>query len=99
MGCADPVNRAARLLRALNCDAAYGRSLLAACALLVLITLTGETGRVLLRYDRVALADGELWRLITAHLVHELRRRKARFGLGSACIGGGQGIAVLVEAL
>jgi acetyl-CoA C-acetyltransferase/acetyl-CoA acyltransferase 2 len=36
---------------------------------------------------------------ITAHLVHELRRRKARYGLGSACIGGGQGIAVLVEAL
>jgi acetyl-CoA acetyltransferase len=36
---------------------------------------------------------------ITAHLVHELRRRKARYGLGSACIGGGQGIAVLIEAL
>jgi acetyl-CoA C-acetyltransferase/acetyl-CoA acyltransferase 2 len=36
---------------------------------------------------------------ITGHLVHELRRRKARYGLGSACIGGGQGIAVIVEAL
>jgi len=36
---------------------------------------------------------------ITAHLVYELRRRKAARGLGSACIGGGQGIAVLVEAL
>ncbi|EZA58250.1 3-ketoacyl-CoA thiolase, mitochondrial [Ooceraea biroi] len=37
---------------------------------------------------------------ITAHLVHELRRRKAgKFGIGSACIGGGQGIAVMVEAL
>nr|QBH73962.1 mitochondrial 3-ketoacyl-coa thiolase [Aphelinus abdominalis] len=37
---------------------------------------------------------------ITAHLVHELRRRNAgKFGIGSACIGGGQGIAVLVEAL
>ena len=34
---------------------------------------------------------------ITAHLVHELRRRKARYGLGSACIGGGQGIALIVE--
>ena len=70
MGRANPVNRTARMLRALNCDGAYGRSLLAACALLVLITLTGETGRVLLRYDRVALANGELWRLLTAHLVH-----------------------------
>ncbi|KRT85340.1 hypothetical protein AMK59_1614 [Oryctes borbonicus] len=36
---------------------------------------------------------------ITAHLVHELRRRKAKYGVGSACIGGGQGIAVVVEAL
>jgi acetyl-CoA acyltransferase 2 len=36
---------------------------------------------------------------ITVHLVHELRRRGARFGLGSACIGGGQGMAVVVEVL
>lgn len=36
---------------------------------------------------------------ITATLIHELRRRGGRLGLGSACIGGGQGIAVIVEAL
>jgi acetyl-CoA acyltransferase 2 len=36
---------------------------------------------------------------ITMHLAYELRRRKARYGLGGACIGGGQGIAVIVEAL
>ena len=36
---------------------------------------------------------------ITIHLVHELRRRGARYGLGSACIGGGQGGAVIVEVL
>ncbi len=36
---------------------------------------------------------------ITIHLIHELRRRGGRFGLGSACIGGGQGGAVIVEAL
>jgi acetyl-CoA acyltransferase 2 len=35
---------------------------------------------------------------ITAHLLHELRRRGGRYGLGTACIGGGQGIAVIVEA-
>lgn len=35
---------------------------------------------------------------ITAHLLHALRRRGGRFGLGAACIGGGQGIAVVVEA-
>jgi acetyl-CoA acyltransferase 2 len=36
---------------------------------------------------------------ITIHLIHELRRRGVRYGLGSACIGGGQGGAVVVEAL
>ena len=36
---------------------------------------------------------------ITVHLIHELRRRGARYGLGSACIGGGQGMAVIVEAV
>jgi acetyl-CoA acyltransferase 2 len=35
---------------------------------------------------------------LTVHLLHELRRRKARYGLASACIGGGQGGAVVVEA-
>jgi acetyl-CoA acetyltransferase family protein len=35
---------------------------------------------------------------ITVHLLHELRRQGKRFGLGSACIGGGQGIAMVVEA-
>jgi acetyl-CoA acetyltransferase family protein len=34
---------------------------------------------------------------ITAHLLHELRRRGGGLGLGSACIGGGQGVAVVVE--
>ena len=31
-------------------------------------------------------------------VLHELRRRKARYGLASACIGGGQGIAMIVES-
>ena len=35
---------------------------------------------------------------ITLHLLHALRRRGGRYGLGSACIGGGQGAAVIVEA-
>lgn len=34
---------------------------------------------------------------ITAHLCHELQRRQAKYAIGSACIGGGQGIAVLLE--
>jgi acetyl-CoA acetyltransferase family protein len=34
---------------------------------------------------------------ITTHLVYELARRKGRYAVGSACIGGGQGIAVVIE--
>lgn len=36
---------------------------------------------------------------ILTHLTYELRRRGGRFGLGAACIGGGQGIAVILETL
>lgn len=36
---------------------------------------------------------------IISHLVHELKRRNAKLGIGSACIGGGQGIAILIESL
>jgi acetyl-CoA C-acetyltransferase/acetyl-CoA acyltransferase 2 len=36
---------------------------------------------------------------IMNHLVYELHRRKARYALGSACIGGGQGIAVIIERI
>ena len=32
-------------------------------------------------------------------LLYELRRRKKKYGLATACIGGGQGIAVIVERL
>jgi len=32
-------------------------------------------------------------------LLYELRRRSARYGLATACIGGGQGIAVIVESV
>ncbi len=32
-------------------------------------------------------------------LLYELRRRSARYGLATACIGGGQGIAMIVESL
>lgn len=35
---------------------------------------------------------------IVSHLLYELKRRGKRYALGSACIGGGQGIAVVIEA-
>jgi acetyl-CoA acetyltransferase family protein len=36
---------------------------------------------------------------ITAHLVYALRASGKKLGLGSACIGGGQGIALAIEAV
>lgn len=36
---------------------------------------------------------------ITANLLYEMERRKVKNGIGAACIGGGQGIAVLLERL
>ena len=35
---------------------------------------------------------------LTLTILHELKRRGGRYGLASACIGGGQGIAIIVEA-
>jgi acetyl-CoA acetyltransferase len=35
---------------------------------------------------------------LTATLVHEMRRRGARYGLATMCIGVGQGIAAVFEA-
>jgi acetyl-CoA C-acetyltransferase len=32
-------------------------------------------------------------------VLYELKRRKKKYGLATACIGGGQGIAIIVEAL
>jgi len=36
---------------------------------------------------------------ISAHIVHKLRREGQKYGIGSACIGGGQGIALLFEKM
>lgn len=36
---------------------------------------------------------------IMNHLVYELHRRQGKFALGSACIGGGQGISIIIERI
>jgi rhomboid family GlyGly-CTERM serine protease len=76
------VNHVHRLLKSLNCDGLWGVALLGACAALILVGLTGEHGRVLLRYDRAALAGGEAWRLLTAHVVHLDLRHSLLNGCG-----------------
>ena len=57
-------------LRSLNCDGRRGLALLGAALLLLLPTLAGDGGQAWLRYERGALAQGQWWRLLTAHLVH-----------------------------
>ena len=37
--------------------------------------------------------------IITTKLIHELKRTKGRYGLATMCIGGGQGVALIIEAL
>jgi rhomboid family GlyGly-CTERM serine protease len=38
--------------------------------LAVLLGLSDESGREVLRYDRAAIANGEVWRLLSGHFVH-----------------------------
>jgi rhomboid family GlyGly-CTERM serine protease len=74
MNVSRPVNgvrrSARRVLASLNCDGTQGIALLASCCLLLLPELAGESGRAALRYERTAIAAGQWWRLLTAHVVH-----------------------------
>ena len=74
------------VLRSLNCDGRRGLALLGACAVLLLAALTGEAGRALLRYERGALAAGQWWRLLTAHVVHLDIRHALLNSLGLALL-------------
>jgi rhomboid family GlyGly-CTERM serine protease len=58
------------LIRSANCDGRYGAVLLAVLALLLGLCALGERGRGALRYQREPLAQGQWWRLFSAHLVH-----------------------------
>jgi rhomboid family GlyGly-CTERM serine protease len=84
MGVSGSVNRVHGTLKSLNCDGFWGLALLAACLLLVLPTALGEPARLLLRYDRAALAQGQWWRLLTAHVVHLGLRHAVLNALGLA---------------
>ncbi|NOX70046.1 MAG: rhombosortase [Gammaproteobacteria bacterium] len=47
----------------------------------LLAALAGDAGRQWLRWDRGAIADGEIWRLVSGHLVH---MNWSHFGLNAA---------------
>ena len=42
----------------------------AICVSILLLEVGGEPLKPVLRYDRIGLGRGELWRLVTGHLVH-----------------------------
>ena len=70
MGVSGFVNHVHLALRSLNFDGRRGVALLLACVLLLLLTVPGESGRALLRYERNALGSGQWWRLLSAHVIH-----------------------------
>lgn len=72
-------------LRARNCDGRYGAALLAVCGVVLGLQLLGTAAVHLLQYDRRAIAAGEWWRLLTAHLVH-LDSRHAALDLGGLAL-------------
>jgi rhomboid family GlyGly-CTERM serine protease len=64
------VKRDVRLLASLNCDGRRGLLLVLALATVLLPALGGRPWQLALRYERAGLRAGQLWRLLTAHLVH-----------------------------
>jgi len=63
--------------------------------------LGADPGRVNVNGGAIALGHplGASGARIVTTLVHEMRRRKARYGLATMCIGVGQGIAMIVERI
>ena len=60
-----------------------------------------DPGKVNVNGGAIALGHplGATGTRLVITLLYELRRRKAKYGLATACIGGGQGIAMIVENL
>jgi rhomboid family GlyGly-CTERM serine protease len=70
MNAEHPATGLAGVLKSLNGDRGYGIALIAVLLVLLLMEAAGDGPRLALRYDRAALAQGEWWRWLTAHVVH-----------------------------
>ena len=71
----------------------------AAQSLAVIRTLEMDENRVNVNGGAIALGHplGATGTRLVLTVLHELHRRGGRYGLATACIGGGQGIAMIVE--
>jgi rhomboid family GlyGly-CTERM serine protease len=58
------------IVASLNCDGSMGVGLLSCLALPCVLQLGGPAVTAALRFDRVAIAHGAWWRLLSAHWVH-----------------------------
>ncbi|MFT3905101.1 MAG: rhombosortase [Steroidobacteraceae bacterium] len=70
MHVSDKDQRRAAWFRSLNCDGGYGFALLACLLLLALLEWQFGALRTRLYYDRIAIAQGQWWRLLSAQLIH-----------------------------
>ena len=70
-----------------------------ACAVNIQLGLDPE--KVNVNGGAIALGHpvGATGAIIMTKLIYELRKRNGRYGLATMCIGGGQGISVIIEAL
>ncbi|HEV7606150.1 MAG TPA: rhombosortase [Steroidobacteraceae bacterium] len=70
MNAEPPAQGLAGVLKSLNCDRGYGIALICVCALLAAPEIVGDGARLAGSFDRAAIAEGQWWRLLTAHFVH-----------------------------
>jgi rhomboid family GlyGly-CTERM serine protease len=70
MNVESPATGLGGILKSLNCDRGYGVALLCVCAVLAAPEFIGEPARRLLSFDREAIAAGQWWRVLSAHVVH-----------------------------
>ena len=88
-------------LKAADIDLFEINEAFAAVTLLAIKTLGLDPGKVNVNGGAVAIGHplGASGARITATLVSELHRRKARYGLATLCIGGGESVAVIFERI
>lgn len=63
-------SRTFHIFHSLNCDGFYGWGLLISLTLLLAPLAGGEHLRQLWRYEREAIAAGQWWRFVSAHVTH-----------------------------